>query len=152
MVRLEALLPILLEDDDDHTASRSDLIGVQPLIDELADHGITTDAELLFLSPSENISIEAARTLEVLDIRNKIANFLAAEGSTADDIYRDEEAQISTSGSSMPDDLCNTGIEAVDKLLGGGWSGEVVELLGEKGVGKTWVRLLIYLLAQQAYI
>lgn len=144
MVRLEALLPILLEDDDDHHVDESDLMGMQPLIDELADHGITTDAELLFSATSASLSIAASRTLEILDVRNKIANFLAAEGSTANDLYSQERGLTTSSAPLLPSDLCSIGVEAVDKLLGGGWSGEIVELLGEAGVGKTWVSLLVH--------
>lgn len=139
MVLLETLLPVLLEGEGDH-AGQDKLLGVRPLIDELADHGITTDADLLFVSASAKLSIEAVRTLEALQVRDKIAHFLAAEGSAADELYSQDKATSTQSTIARDNqDLCSTGVEAVDKLLDGGWAGEVVELLGETGTGKTWV-------------
>lgn len=137
MVLLETLLPLLLEDENDHHASQAGLLGVVALVNELADHGITTDADLLFSSSSASLSLEAVRTLETLGIKHKIANFLAAEGNTADELYAALHEASASSAAHI--DVCRTGIESVDKLLGGGWSGEVVEVLGETGTGKTWV-------------
>lgn len=137
MVQLETLLPILLENDADHAAEANNL-NVQDLIEELSNHGIYTDVDLLFAPPTVALSIDASR---LSSIKDKIANFLSAEGSPADELYTQTHASLLAGGLyRLVNEPCSVGIEGVDKLLGGGWTGEVVEVLGDKGTGKTWVR------------
>lgn len=129
MVQLKALLPVLLEGEPDHAV---DLPG---LLEDLNLHGMYTDADLLFGAAPTNISSDTWHFL-----KTKIANFLSAEGSAADEIYQQETAHKADETNTRTHiDACNTGVESVDKLLGGGWTGEVVEILGDRGTGKTWV-------------
>lgn len=137
MVQLETLLPILLENDADHAAEANNL-NVQDLIEELSNHGIYTDVDLLFAPPTVALSVDASR---LSSIKDKIANFLSPEGSSADEVYTQSHASAPDGASyTLVNEPCSVGIEGVDKLLGGGWTGEVVEVLGDKGTGKTWVR------------
>ena len=141
MVQLDTLLPILLENADTDHGQAETALNVQDFIEELNNHGIHNDVDLLFAPSSIPLSIDPVL---LRDIKDKIANFLSAEGSSGEEVYLQEQASVlGQQWSEAFNSLCSTGVEAVDKLLGGGWGGEVVELLGDKGTGKTWVCLRI---------
>jgi hypothetical protein len=154
MVQLATLLPILLEGESSSSQSNNDqgghaaglLLSIEALVSELANVGIHSDTDLLFASSKISVSPQAARTLKTLAVKDKIADFLAAEGSPANELYLREVPSVdpNTSAHHNNDSFSSaTGVQAIDKLLGGGWRGEVVEVVGEHGTGKTFVSVSI---------
>ena len=120
MVALAQLLPLLCSDPEE--------ANIPALLDTLSELHITSDVDLLFFPnrlPDE---------FEVL--RGSIQTFLAAEGRPGHALYQEailEERRL----------LAVTGSHVIDtKLLDGGFrGGEVVELVGAEGAGKTFVCL-----------
>lgn len=120
MVALSALLPLLAPEEAD----------IPALIDTLSEQRIVSDVDLLFHPTALPAELEA--------LRPKIQTFLAAEGRSGDALYAEsmlEERRL----------LVSTGSALIDtKLLDGGFrGGELIELVGAEGAGKTFVRCCI---------
>lgn len=123
MVALSVLLPLLLQQQDETERLPS-------LLTLLASLGVHTDADLLFARQTLPSAAEA--------LRPKIQSFLASEGRSADALYlaaldnkqQDRDAWARTGCARLDDTL----------LDGGFRPGDVVELTGGTGSGKTFVR------------
>jgi hypothetical protein len=97
-------------------------------LQELAGHDILDAGSLLLYHASLDDQLARARDL--------VQSYLECEGQTAAQL-RDAEAARGVH-------LATTTSEALDALLGGGWCpGEIVEVAGNKGAGKSMVRAVL---------
>lgn len=122
MVALSVLLPLLLQQQDEAEHLPS-------LLTLLSSLGVHTDADLLFARQALPPEADA--------LRPKIQSFLASEGRSADALY------LAALDNRQSETLARTGCGRLDDtLLDGGFRpGEVVELTGGTGSGKTFLSL-----------
>lgn len=120
MVLLSVLLPLLASDASAH----------EKLLQECESRGLLHDVDLLFTSLPLSAALEA--------IKPRVGSFLAAEGISGDLLYK-----ATTEAVTQDEKIVPFGVrELDDKLLSGGFQlGEIVEVVGTSGAGKTFVRL-----------